>query len=448
MALLVGSIGVGLWALIGRSEQETVHRGTARTAQSAVAHAETALRSAPPGTFDTEILVAASNSDASPLHDPSPGTLTVDTSTDRQLILRLKTSLPDTFSVHPKQPLSGDVATTGDATLDESCSIKGRPGYLAAVLDEETREALMRAVGVRGLTIQSRIISITESMDANTRVLRRAVALMVTLAKALQVPTDERRTLLDNALNEKNSGVGIRAAYELWRSYPDSAEAKQLDREGLTCQKPWLAIATAQRFAGQDSVETLLAIVSNSRIHGVFRVRALGALVDKGLNNEVQASLAALVPRSSGELFASLIKALAGTPMRPSVDVLRTRAHSLGLEARMAIIEIATVYGPGAVPLLNQLLYDRRESLTLKAIEALGRLPSMESVAALERFTANSGVTKLRDAAKDTIKEIQEYLDRNRGSLSLVDDGALEGALSTSEADSDAGLALSTRQDP
>lgn len=213
----------------------------------------------------------------------------------------------DAGNLGPVRLCQGQQPThTGDPAFDTYCWVAGPRSYLAAVLDAHTRRKLVAAVG-KGLTIQEGGISLTASLHASDVELRQIVTFMESIAQVLRMPSDEPGALLENALKERVEGVGMLAANELWRTYPNSPEARQLDEEGLGSWRVWIAIAVVQRLERQASLDALLAMASDGRKRADFRVRALRALADKGLDDRVATALVALVPRSSGRLFVDLL---------------------------------------------------------------------------------------------------------------------------------------------
>ncbi len=325
------------------------------------------------------------------------------------LLLRRKTAL---------EPRSepGDVLT-GDPVFDNEVRVQGNAQLALAVLDAAVRPRLAELlrghvespgrapVTVSALTFEASVLEVwIEKSGLVARAeklsdqLAGVLAGVIEVARRLVAPLDLAERLAENLRREPETGVRLQIVQRLGELPQELAAHKALraargDRSDEVRLQAALAV-------GEEGVETLLVLVRKSKDDGTA-ARAVAALGERLPPAEAEAAL------------------------------LRALETGLGATARACLEALGRRGGPELERLLLRALAGDDPVVAVFAAAALGRVGTVEAVAAL-REEASIWRPELRKAARQAIAEIQARLTgAQAGQLSLAASEA--GALSLAQ---------------
>jgi HEAT repeat protein len=275
------------------------------------------------------------------------------------------------------------------------------------------------------------------------RVIARALGL-TELAKRLLLRDDEIPTrLATNATSDKNPAVRLTNLRFLIKNDRGAAVATAACNQALTDPSPELRLEAAI-FLGDDGIETLMAIASETTVDQEMRIRAIRALARPFWTLRSLPLLESLLgeeqpPPVRRIAIAGIGSILRGASHRPAPGTLQ-RLIELVADADNATAEnlartIGQIGDPAGEPGLLQLLTHKDHKVKRAAAFSLGIVGTAESVAPLLR------IGKGRNPwIKHAIARIQARLaGAGKGQLSISVPGDSSGGLSIAKDDETGG---------
>jgi hypothetical protein len=291
---------------------------------------------------------------------------------------------------------------TGSESFDQTFCVQGPERIALSLLDVETRGLLINANDAL-TTVGSRLEVVDGKLLAETvdRQLSRILPLLLLIGEHLAQPMDFEQRLVQNATQDPEAGVRLRAAIALGAQgrgiLLDLAE--NLEDDAVSAK----AISSLSRELPFESTKTILLRALSS--HRPQAARACLETLGRGGDASAVAVLADVMENKQGELAAFAARAL------------------------------ETAGGPAAEgPLLLALQRDDKD-LQVATANVLGRIGSPAAVLPLkeaaERFAWDPEISR---ATRQAIAEIQSRLPgASPGQLSLA--GAELGQLSLAQAE-------------
>jgi HEAT repeat protein len=360
----------------------------------------------------------------------------------------------------PKDLLSQDLLSLGrrereielgDEVFDAAVEVRGAPERVRALLDVETRAAVLGMLsgqihrpGQRPLVVRGRVELVDGELTAvldeqpappTHRELFDAVEALLALAARFAGPAGVAGRLAATVASEPMWRVRLQGLQVLATSFPDHPSTLPALRHALADERPEVALDAAL-LLGEEGVETLLEIARREAVDDATAARAVHALGDL-LPVEIGVPLLRRALRQRRlAAAAACIQALAGDGGE-EVGELLTRVLSLERGALAVEAAKALRRRPGAAT--EQALLAALErgdpELTLAAVEALGHTGTVRAVPAIQEAAAgDAGNAEIRRAARQAVAAIQSRLTgATPGQLSIAEGEA--GQLSLADQD-------------
>jgi hypothetical protein len=214
-----------------------------------------------------------------------------------------------------KKIFTGPDHETGDVDFDKAVLIRGRRGYLTAVLDEKTRLRLRTAVGPRKMKVKDGTLEYVRSgvlVDTDQIVDLVRFALEVS-ERLLLAPSDEAGRIARIVREDPDSGVRERALLVLCDEIADSPERSRALAGALKDASPVVRSAAASRF-GSEGIPILLSIIADKTVADEIRARSIERIVDlagRPAQAEIESSLGGLLQEGgSVRLHQAALKAI------------------------------------------------------------------------------------------------------------------------------------------
>jgi hypothetical protein len=333
--------------------------------------------------------------------------------------------------------------SVGDPAFDRAFWILGPEDVLRAVLDTETRRAVLRLFE-EPILDDSRI-SVTRiavrdgDLGADVRedrpgglkgALPELLAKLLPVAARLERPANILERLVENAGKETDGGVR-RETVAFLTGY--GRQPLVLDALHRACRDPREDVRLEAALGlGRDGQGTLreIARLAASDALGVRAVQALG--VDLTFDD----ALASLERARRTRHLRTAVACIEALGRLRGPEVTRRLANVLTGEAGGLAVAAARALGatgdPTAEPVLLEALAESKEMpLRIAAADALGAVGTAEAVPALQEAGEGLWDRPLRKAAREAIVQIQSRLGgASPGQLSLVEGEDAEGRLS------------------
>lgn len=325
---------------------------------------------------------------------------------------------------------------TGDPRFDQKCAVYGRKSLVMALLDPDTRSALLQLVfQYRGQVSASEItLKQQDGVDRGAEELVEAVELGLCVARALsqlhgskdlEARINER--LLQLLASEEERGVR-RKLFQLLRWRLEENAQEQLLVHCLQDQDPELRFEAAKMVG--DAAQ-LSALYEDRDLSAKLRARALEALMDvqqvsSALLLEALEAPSEIVQRAA---VLGLGRAPSDAKSAAALGALLSRTENEAL--CQDILEVLQdLRDPAVEPQVCALLQSLKPQIQRAAIRALAALGTARSLPALKRMLEQErAFSDRKKALKQAIAQIQARLEKTRGALSLGA-GSLQGALS------------------
>lgn len=334
--------------------------------------------------------------------------------------------------------LTGDDVLTGDESFDRAVHVRGEPALALAVLGEDTRARVLALVANRSAEVrEQRFTLLLESVDLSTQDLVQDAGDAIELVQELALPKAQvPEALARHARAEARPEVRLRMLEVLTARFPKSAQALQALQESLADSDARVRFFAATHGVGAPVIEALRELVNDSLQDASRRIAALNHLVAAFPDEDHSALLSSLLDRAE----PALRQAAAAI-----VGLRKDRRHFESLR-NLALYGSPELQAAGALAL--GLLGDLRAESTLlgllltdapvaqeAAAHALGELGTLRAVERLRELTPGlTARAAVREAALLAIRRIQaRHSVADGGSLSLVGEHGLEGAVSVAE---------------
>ncbi len=316
----------------------------------------------------------------------------------------------------------------GDEPFDKAFYILGPPRLLAALLDAETRELLMRVnAAADKLEISNRQLGAVTSV----RFMAGLLPLLLNIARRFAQPLDVAQRLSENVHRDPGAEVRLRNLLLLAREFAGAPETLEALRAACTDASPRVRLRAAKEL-GDEGTKVLLETLESATSDAISAEAV--TLLGRSLPIEQARALLHHSLRQRLHLTArACLEALAASTAAEDVDTLikvMTREHSE--LAAVAATSLGTIGNPAAEPPLILALQSQRLDLQVAAANALARAGTTAAVLPLKELAESSHPPDLLKAARQAIGEIQSRLPgASPGQLSLA--GAEAGQLSLAQ---------------
>lgn len=320
------------------------------------------------------------------------------------LVLR-KESLATAFEKRFDHP---DVET-GDRAFDDAVFVRGHPTLVAALLNQATRDAVLRLLRAGGWVTLGEVALETRRSLTQREKFRQRLEELVDLARRLCAPRDPAALLAANAGKDPVPGVRLRNLELLLERFPERDETVGALRGAIGDQNPEVRLLAARHLgaAGLAVLEALATALDIPEPVAAGAVRALGPAL--GVERA-----AALLDRAMGEhrrvlaLAAVEVFGRTGGPRAADrlVALLDVDDEELATAAVRGLVATGDPRAPSA---LLTALEHRSRAVRLAATAALGQVGSVEAVPRLRAaVAAHPADLGLRRAVADAVAAIQE----------------------------------------
>ncbi|HEX6862109.1 MAG TPA: HEAT repeat domain-containing protein, partial [Thermoanaerobaculia bacterium] len=328
-------------------------------------------------------------------------------------------------------PQSGSAmwdVTIGDPGFDGQFAIKGPRRQVFALLDADTR-GRMRAVNAAGrLEISpGRILAIV-----GTDRVSDALPSLLAIRKRLATPIDVRRSLVENARRDSESGVRLENLLVLIQELPGDPATVEALRAACSDRLPTIRLRAAKELGAAESRDVLLEL-ANGLEDDAWSAEAV-SILDRELPVE---RVKALLDRawSTGRLQTALacVEVLGhsgAAAVEPLSELLALQNAELAAAAATAL---GATDSPAAEPWLIPALQSEHEVLRVAAAKALRRVGSVAAVLPLKEAHERSSWLDIdfRQVTRQAMAEIQSRVQGGSpGQLSLTEEA---GQLSLAE---------------
>ncbi|MCK6547110.1 hypothetical protein L6R52_14770 [Myxococcota bacterium] len=333
---------------------------------------------------------------------------------------------------------------THDGVFDAEVSAQGDEAQLVALLDQDTRQLVLRALRGRGAhvglgRIELELTSGTNA-SADAERIHATVVELVELAKRLSIQGPSLTERLEhNARFERHASVRAKNLTLLVDEYPESPAARRAAVAALDDVSPDVRLIGAVHL-GDEGFAALAAIAEDERGAEESRLRALLVLVKQHPKERALPVLERVLASSSYAMRVQAVSAMAAlghypNEQRARLEELIASADPRAIKAVAKLLETPAFQALDASeafePILIGLL-GHDPAIASVAIDALAKVGSVRAVEPLLAFTRRILVDgTLKRAARDAIEQIQLRLDDVEGGrLSLAHDSDVVGALS------------------
>ena len=327
----------------------------------------------------------------------------------------------------------------GDEVFDAAVEVRGAPERVRALLDAETRAAVLGMLGgqihrpgQRPLVLRGRVELVDGELTAvldeqpeppTHRELFDAVEALLALAARFQAAGDVAGRLAATVAREPLWRVRLQGLQLLATSFPDDPATLPALRHALGDERPEVALDAAL-LLGEEGVETLLEIARREEVDDATAAAAVHALGDL-LPAEIGVPLLRRALRQRRlAAAAACIQALAGDEGEEIPELL---TKVLSIERGPLAVEAAKALRrhPGAAT--EQALLAALErgdpELSLAAVEALGQAGTVRAVPVIQEVAAgDAGSAEIRRAARQAVAGIQSRVPgASPGQLSIAE---------------------------
>jgi hypothetical protein len=333
------------------------------------------------------------------------------------------------------QPQSGPAMweiKIGDPGFDGEFAITGPRRQVFTLLDAETRRRMRAASAAGRLEISpGRILAIVSGADRVSDVLPSLLA----IRKRLATPIDVRRSLVENARWDSESGVRLENLLVLLHELPGDPATIEALRAACSDRLPTIRLRAAKELGAAESRDVLLELAHDleddawsaeavSILDRELPVERAKALLDRAWSiGRLQTAFACV--EVLGHSGAAAVEPLSELPALQNAELAAAAATALG-----------ATESPAAEPWLIPALQSEHEVLRVAAAKALRRVGSVAAVLPLKEALERSSWLDVdfRQATRQAIAEIQSRVQGGLpGQLSLA--GAEAGQLSLAESD-------------
>lgn len=284
---------------------------------------------------------------------------------------------------------AGALVKTGDATFDETIDVEGAATVALALLDADTRTALISAANDRRFRVEDGALHVElggASHDAAEIV--SIVERMVTLASHLAPGgKTKRERLLGNATADPGAGVRRKNLERLIDDHPTAPETRRACQQSLVDADASIVLLSA-RALGADGRPALEGLLVDSWQSAEIRLAALDSLDATGDRERVVLLAQRLLDATEPELRTRAIVILGGARHRASGARIAALVESVaGAGAHAEEEAIAGALGamrdPASEPALLTLLGRETPAVRVAAAAALGACGTTAAVEAL-----------------------------------------------------------------
>ena len=326
---------------------------------------------------------------------------------------------------------TGTFVKTGDATFDEAIDVEGAATVALAVLDADTRTALISAANDRRFRVEDGVLQVElagASHDADQIV--SIIERMVTLASHLAPGgKTKRERLLGNATADPSAGVRRKNLERLIDDHPAAPETRRACQQSLVDADASIVLLSA-RALGADGRPALEGLLVDSWQSAEIRLAALDSLDATGDRERVVLLAQRLLDATEPELRTRAIMILGGARHRASGPRIAALVESVADSGASAAEDEAIAHALGAMrdpaseAALLTLLGRETPAVRVAAAAALGACGTTAAVETLRAATGALFDRRLTAACETAIASIQARAE-----------GAAEGQVSLAEPD-------------
>jgi HEAT repeat protein len=435
----MGLVVAAIWVVAFRKQQQGRQGPSPRDPWPLAAHA-CGLR---PAARDTWIRDAPGHGlsvrfEVWPGQDEDTGTRIVVRAVDFSTVgLGLRPESKDTLQAKQRGAREID---TGDDEFDAAFYVTGPTTVVRAVLDDETRQLLLRLRTEADLSVLSGEIRAAVRHSSLSRELR-GTAVSHTLRRLLESlerlrrPTDVVARLAHNATMDGSPGVRRENLLTLVREYPDLPETAVTLRAACEDGSDQVRVRAAIA-RGREGLPALRAVAWSEEGDDVARARAVNALADGLSPEEVRAILGQALRSRAIETARECVTWLgrqgdAGATVALLAKILAVERGPIGAAAARALGQ--TGAAAAEPPLIDALARDDDDARVAAAV-ALGHVGSARAVLPLQDVERLRKDDATRRAARESVAAIQSRLHgASHGQLSLAASEAGSLALADDE---------------
>jgi hypothetical protein len=371
-------------------------------------------------------------------------------------------SIPHSLSIGAEEswtllgPLvHGERVYTCDAEFDRFVRVQGDDVQAAALLDEKTRQLILRMVRGVGVSVffgrvYVELSGAMRSSDDGMRIVETLRGMLeVARALSIQGPSISER-LERNAAEDDVLTVRHRNLVMLLVAFPDVPASERALSSALVDPEPAIRVIAAMH-AGERGFEPLEDIAVDENVADELRGRAIMHLAKSHPRDRVIPVLERALESRSLPVCVQAAAAMASLEHHPESQRRRLLAmlDSGEVHAIRAVVRLIQRAGDTHIEDLLIALLRRELRIAHLAVETLARIGTARSVEPLLELAERTWLdSTLENAALAAVERIQARLvGKERGALSLAS-SALDGALSVPS--SEGGLSLSTarKKDP
>jgi HEAT repeat protein len=323
---------------------------------------------------------------------------------------------------------------TGDEDFDRQILVRGDPGFVHALLNAETRLAVLKEILANRTRIESgSVVRNLTGMPKTNGVLEDAVRDVVRLAKHLVVELRDVPALLAaQALGDPLAEVRRTALDTLLARFGDYPRAGETARAALEDRSRAVRLRAAV-FLGEDGQGTLMEIAERPDVDEPLAAQAFAHLTSALPRHRILELIDTVLPRARAAAKLVAIEALVRLGGEAAVTRLEPLLGDASADAAAAAARGLGQLGDAtAEPALIRALASDRNDVGAATAEALGRLGSRTAIAPLRAATARSASSsQVRAAARTAMAKIQARIVGGApGQVSLAQDEDAQGRVS------------------
>jgi hypothetical protein len=336
-----------------------------------------------------------------------------------------------------KTRAQGQDIDTEDQLFDDTVQVFGSEVSTLALLDHETRDAVLGLLSQGGVVTRGRI-----RVYSSSRQLKMIIPELIKLAGSLSLRKGEiPDRLVANLKNDRTPQVRARNFVVLQQHFAGTEAAELAAEIARTSPQPHLQIEAA--ILDKDHGQ-LSEIASNSKYPGRLRVRAVEQLTRASWAEVATPMLVQLLDDDDPLVQQAAVTGLGRFRHRPAVARLVKLATGLRASLVRAVAEaLGRIGDPAAEATLVGLLKHNDKEVFEAAVRALGRAGTVSAVEPL--MEAAEGLTSSPDrtVVEESIRRIQNRLaGADRGQLSIAAPAESDGRLSLAGETVDGGVSL------
>jgi hypothetical protein len=268
-----------------------------------------------------------------------------------------------------------------DRAFDEQAYIEGAETTVLALLNQETRQAILRLFQLGSAEVKGGKVCAQRGEVAESTVLVSMVRAAVAVAERLKPlpPKQVPLALASNARTDSNSWVRLRNLRSLVESFPQHQETLQTRQAALGDPDPGVRLFAATHVRKEQALAPLRELVEKEANPAEVRLAALEHLLAKFRYEQVAPSVAVALGAVDEQVRIAAVKTVGAK--RDLAMLERVCAMIAGSRERLAW-SIAKTLGelgdPKAEPTLRKLLsYDSKE-VKAAAEHALGQVGAVQ----------------------------------------------------------------------